>query len=121
VISYPKEILKKVLDYLKEQEQELLKRARGIKAGDPFKDGNNRVNESTSDEDEAVDQYEHVEAEALGKETKQALERVRTARERIDEGTYGKCLCCGEMIDTDRLAVDPTVEFCIDCAKQKKN
>jgi len=30
-------------------------------------------------------------------------------------GKYGICANCKRMIDTDRLAVNPTAEFCMSC------
>lgn len=46
------------------------------------------------------------------------LEQVDEALKRIDQGTYGKCMSCGDKITVERLRVVPTAKLCKDC-KQK--
>lgn len=48
-----------------------------------------------------------VEAAALG--------RIRRSLERIERGTYGKCVVCGGEIETERLRAIPDVERCAGC------
>lgn len=45
------------------------------------------------------------------------LARARAALERIEQGEYGRCSACDEPIDPRRLEFDPTVETCIQCAR----
>ena len=40
------------------------------------------------------------------------LAAVETALERLDAGTYGRCLACDGPIDDDALATDPTQTAC---------
>ena len=47
------------------------------------------------------------------------LDQVDQALARLDDGTYGRCLECGESIDDSRLAGDPTLLACGDCAEQE--
>jgi DnaK suppressor protein len=47
------------------------------------------------------------------------LQRIEAALRRIENGEYGWCLRCGEMIATKRLDFDPTAPLCIDCASSK--
>jgi RNA polymerase-binding transcription factor DksA len=35
-------------------------------------------------------------------------------------GTYGFCVECKQMIDTDRLAILPTATLCLMCEQKKK-
>ena len=44
------------------------------------------------------------------------LERVRTALQRIDEGTYGLCGRCERPISSARLDAFPDVVMCVRCA-----
>ena len=44
------------------------------------------------------------------------LRRVEAALQRIDEGTYGECVRCGELIDPRRLEADPATPICHACA-----
>ncbi len=115
-MQYPSNLLKPVLDYLKKLEADLLKRKKSIDREDPFADSS-RLNDNASDDTEAAEQDGHARAEALSAETKLALAKVRSAMERVDKGEYGKCVKCGQMVDTDRLGIDPTAELCLTCAK----
>jgi len=43
------------------------------------------------------------------------LDEIEEALERIDEGTYGVCECCGHNITNARLTAMPTAKLCIEC------
>ena len=118
-MQYPRNVLQSVWEYLKKAEDDLLHRKREIAAEDPYSD-TTRFNRHASDDEEATEQFGHEQAQALSEQTEGALARVRAAMKRVDEGTYGKCVTCGKMIDTDRLGVDPTAELCMSCAKKVK-
>ncbi|MFZ2199578.1 MAG: TraR/DksA C4-type zinc finger protein [Microgenomates group bacterium] len=118
-MQYPRNILQPVLDYLKKLETDLLHRKKSLAKEDPFADAS-RLNDNASDDTEAAEQFGHAQSAALSEETADALKRVRSAMQRVDDGTYGKCVKCGEMINTDRLGIDPTAELCMDCAKNVK-
>ena len=59
---------------------------------------------------------ERGEAEALAAPLKEALDSVRTALRKLDEGTYGTCERCGKQISPARLEAKPASRYCIDCA-----
>lgn len=40
---------------------------------------------------------------------------AREALERLDAGTWGACLRCGEEIEASLLDIDPTTRFCRAC------
>jgi len=42
------------------------------------------------------------------------LEEVDSALARMDNGTYGLCLVCGDPVEADRLAADPLIQNCVD-------
>jgi len=46
------------------------------------------------------------------------LQQVDAALQRIENGTYGKCLRCGKEIEPERLKVMPAVEYCIECQQK---
>ena len=118
-MQYPRNVLQSVWEYLKKLEGDLLRRKKSLAKEDPFADAS-RLNDNASDDTEAAEQFGHAQSAALGKETSVALVRVREAMKRVDDGSYGKCVQCGEMIDTDRLGIDPTAELCVSCAKKAK-
>lgn len=43
------------------------------------------------------------------------LERIERAIVRLDRGTYGCCISCGNRIESTRLAADPGSELCTGC------
>lgn len=118
-MQYPRNVLQSVWDYLKKLEGDLLKRRTSLAKEDPFADSS-RLNDNASDDTEAAEQFGHAQSAALSEETSGALKRVRMAMTRVDDGSYGKCIKCGEMIDTDRLGIDPTADLCMNCAKNAK-
>jgi DnaK suppressor protein len=48
---------------------------------------------------------------------------VEEAIEKLDEGQYGICLECEELISEERLTVIPFASYCVDCLEliEKKN
>ncbi len=55
-------------------------------------------------------------AQAGGRRRDVMAKRIAAALQRLDAGSYGDCLDCGEEIADARLAQDPTVPLCISCA-----
>lgn len=43
------------------------------------------------------------------------LEEVESALNRLEEGTYGKCIHCGKPIAPARLEALPHALYCVDC------
>lgn len=54
--------------------------------------------------------------EALGQVELAEVRRIDAALGRIEAGTYGECLGCGDMISEARLAVLPDTALCKECA-----
>ena len=48
------------------------------------------------------------------------LSKIEEALERIDEGDFGVCDGCGEMIGTKRLEARPVTTYCIDCKTEQE-
>lgn len=48
------------------------------------------------------------------------IDRARKALARIDDGTYGKCIVCGEQIPEERLEAVPDSPYCVrDAAREE--
>jgi len=109
-------VLKPVEKYLKDEEKKLKVSKKELKDVDPFVIGN-RDGDNSVDSDVA-ENVEHDRAFAMRMSVSKSLVAVRKALTRIKLGKYGICLGCGKMIDTDRLAVTPTTEYCLECAKK---
>tara|TARA_B100000900_G_scaffold409409_1_gene425290 strand:- start:3413 stop:3739 length:327 start_codon:yes stop_codon:yes gene_type:complete len=43
------------------------------------------------------------------------ISQIENTLKRIELGTFGICISCGEEISEKRLLIDPTVLKCIDC------
>ncbi len=54
---------------------------------------------------------------ALESEAVQELADIEAALQRLDAGTYGECVSCGEPIGEGRLKVRPAATQCLDCAE----
>jgi RNA polymerase-binding protein DksA len=55
--------------------------------------------------------------EALETEAVQQIAEIEAAIQRLDAGTYGACVSCGEPIGEGRLKVRPAATQCRDCAE----
>ena len=56
--------------------------------------------------------------EDLGAAGLQETRMIQAALERIEDGSYGFCVKCGEEIDEDRLDVVPQAPLCFNCASK---
>jgi len=46
--------------------------------------------------------------------------KIKEAIERIEDGTYGECEVCGELISEKRLEARPVTTFCIECKTEEE-
>lgn len=71
-----------------------------------------------------VSRMDALQGQAMAKQSQQRravqLQRIEASLKRIDQGTFGLCLRCGEDIHMKRLEFDPTAPLCIECANQGK-
>lgn len=58
-------------------------------------------------------------AEAQKRRRQDQRRRIRAALSRLEDGEYGFCVDCGDEIEAQRLAVDPTLALCADCVKAR--
>lgn len=119
VIKFPVKVLKPLRDYLVSQQRRLERRKGNLIREDPFSDSS-RVNDNAASDAEAAEISGHDRIEALRGEMDRRLITIRKALTKIRLGKYGLCEECGRMIDTDRLAVNPTAELCIRCEQKKR-
>lgn len=55
-------------------------------------------------------------ANATDERRRQELLRIESALKRIESQAFGYCAVCDEPIGERRLALDPTMATCVDCA-----
>ncbi len=48
------------------------------------------------------------------------VQKIEAALAKIDAGTYGTCVSCGEDIGSKRLQARPVADLCIDCKSQEE-
>lgn len=113
---FPMNVLKPLMNYLKGEEKRLVKAKSSLRKEDPFK-GRTREEDNSIDADVA-ELVDHDRVFASRIELKKTLINIRKTLTRIKIGRYGICEKCGQMIDTDRLSIKPTAEYCVECEKE---
>lgn len=119
-LKFPTKILQPLKKQLQSEELKLQKRQRDLEAEDPFNDHDRLTNNAAVDTD-AAEEFGHDRVAALKLEVDKTLINIRKTLTKIKLGRFGLCENCGQMIDTDRLAIDPTASLCIRCAATKKS
>jgi RNA polymerase-binding protein DksA len=56
----------------------------------------------------------------LEENSEHVLAAIDSALERIEDGSFGKCVTCGKEIGEDRLAAIPWATQCIDCRRREE-
>lgn len=69
-------------------------------------------------EELAVERETDEVLEGEGRAGKAELAAIAAALNRVEEGTYGECVRCGEEIAEARLELLPYTPFCARCARQ---
>lgn len=118
-INYPSQILEPIRKYLADRLSVLESRKKQVAKADPFSDPA-RVNENAAADDDAAEQFGHLQASALKQSYDKMIIQIRKALSMIKIGKYGVCEHCGQMIDTDRLMVMPEATVCIKCEKRRE-
>lgn len=106
-------------EFVQKQKQKLLdKKSRlekEIKASGKFPDY------GTSEDENVLEVEDFQENLAEQKKQREDLKQIKEALKRIENGTYGKCLECGDQeIDKERLEIVPEAAACIKCKGSKK-
>lgn len=72
--------------------------------------------------DQASDAYEKEFLFGLSDSERKLLSEVEAALYKIEEGTFGRCEECGEMINSERLEALSYAHLCLSCqsAKEKR-
>jgi DnaK suppressor protein len=57
---------------------------------------------------------------ALRESAEAKIRSIKLAIERLDQGDYGICEVCGQLIDPDRLEILPHTTLCVQCAQSQR-
>jgi RNA polymerase-binding transcription factor DksA len=77
------------------------------------------TNRLQSLEQAAQEGFADWSTQCILRETRERLRRIERARERMHNGTYGRCQNCGGPIRHDRLSEVPSAENCMSCHHQE--
>lgn len=117
-ISFPMSVLTPLVKYLKGEEKKLVSSKKQLKKSDPFIVGNRDADNSV--DSDVAENVEHDRSFAMRRQVTRSIISIRKTLSRIKLGKFGVCASCGKMIDTDRLAINPTAELCITCETNKE-
>ena len=85
--------------------------------GDLEKDISRKESPISADFAEQATETENDEVlAALENETNATIASIKKALKRMEEGTYGLCVVCGEEIPEARIKAVPYTDKCIKCA-----
>ncbi|PAD75123.1 TraR/DksA C4-type zinc finger protein [Paenibacillus campinasensis] len=111
---------------LNELEQRLLQDKARLEQliGSPEQSGEDSLRDSTGElsaadnhpADLATEEFERSRNLAIHDKQAQELDRIDTALQRMDEGSYGTCAVCGRDIPYERLEALPSTIHCIEHA-----
>lgn len=85
---------------------------RSVKPADPMSDGGGLRSEQA---DDANVVFEAERNQGIVENAQRLLAQVDAALGRIENGTYGKCVRCGQEINPKRLEALPYAALCINC------
>ena len=116
-MSLHKISLDNIKNYLQSELSRIKKRLVSLTKQDPFSDPDRLIDNAASDA-EANEEISHDRVEAIKNELKENKAAIEEAMDRIKARSYGICKNCGRMIDQDRLMVNPTALYCLNCEKK---
>ena len=70
--------------------------------------------------DTATETYDQELDYTLEENAEHVLGDIDAALKRIEDGTYGTCTKCGELIPQERLVARPWATLCIDCQRERE-
>lgn len=114
-------IKKKELEALKallnEEKQKILRHLEDLT--DSSEEG---LQDSSGDEvDIASMEISQASLAKIGKRETYLLKKIDLALKKMEDGTYGECEECGEMISVARLMARPVAQLCIDCKTEQES
>ena len=71
--------------------------------------------------EQAIEMEDDASLEGQGALVAKEIASVKRALARIEDGTYGECVRCGEDIAPARLDARPEAALCIDCARSSES
>jgi len=79
------------------------------------------VGYSTHPADEGTNAFDQARDLAVQVNAEHTLKLVNDALERLENGTFGLCVDCGQEIDAARLEAIPYTPVCLDCQAKREH
>ena len=118
-----KDELQKLYEDLEQEEKRLKEQLSKIADPNPAVKNDSQVRVPNYGEDEEENAMEATDLDinfALVRELETKLNEILKTKEKIKNGTYGKCESCSVEIPPARLKARPIAALCISCAKSGK-
>lgn len=116
MLNFPRKTLTFIKNHLKRQEKEVEKNLKEVSDGDPAKSP--ALAESSEPGTDSYIADSHTKTLVLESKLKEAKTGIKTALLKIKKGTYGKCEKCSKRIETGRLMIMPTAQYCVSCSQK---
>lgn len=97
---------------LEQERRSLDELASSSRAGAPVPSEEVKGSEGTHPGDAGTDRETQMEDHGLADDAERQRDEIDAALARIDEGTWGTCVVCGQPIDDERLEARPQAERC---------
>ena len=75
---------------------------------------------SRDSDDRAIEMEDDLSLAGQALLISREIASVQRALKRIEEGTYGECVRCGDQIAPKRLEARPEAALCFDCASREQ-
>jgi DnaK suppressor protein len=107
---------KKFIKALNETREKLIENARRAVTGDVHLDPDDFADEIDSASSESGVAF----VGRLRERERVLLQKIDASLAKIEAGTFGKCISCGEDIGLKRLRARPVADLCIDCKSEQE-
>ena len=113
-MSIPHQFVRRIKERLLQQKHSLERSALSV-----VEQGRETIAEDAQDTaDQAVFSYQKELLFTRGTHDHGQLSLVKGALERLNEGSFGECVSCGNQIGPKRLEALPWTPYCIDCQEK---
>ncbi|MCB9061923.1 MAG: TraR/DksA family transcriptional regulator [Halobacteriovoraceae bacterium] len=107
--------LEEIKDRLVAKKEKLLSRINNIEK-DRRREKQGPINPDFAEQ--AVEVENNEVLDALSDLEREEIKKINTALVKIENGTYGSCMSCGEQISEARLTAMPFSSLCLECADE---
>ncbi len=111
-----KKLLAALRKHLEEEREELAAQAARLEAD--AADESWKEPRSDDDAETGTATFERERTMSLARNARQTIIQIDRALERMDAGTYGECVSCGQPIALERLEALPQAVDCLDCRRK---